>query len=237
MRTMATLAVFLFGSLGSAAEAQTSYEGEGDFGSASYESGLDPAWGVAPSSNSSTQRRMFGGFDLGVPVIVDVDRDLVRPGVNLHGQGGLDLGYVAFFVHGGWRWIPIDYDRAAKAGQTQYAGGGREPLSNPYFGLGVRGQIPNRSRLLPYASASFDFNFWNLDETDIQCTGYYYWWCSEYDVYRFSPGFSGRVGTAIEIRDSFYLDLGMGVSMTFEGNFFESNQAWLEPFIGVMQRL
>jgi hypothetical protein len=85
---------------------------------------------------------------------------------------------------------------------------------------------------------SFDFNFWNFNETDVACIGgYYSWWCSSYNVYKFTPGFTGRVGAAIEVRNGLYVDLGVNVSMTFAGDFFESNQTWVEPFLGVMQRI
>jgi hypothetical protein len=210
-----------------------------DFGSAEYKGQLDPAWQAsAPSSSPpvAPASRMFGGIDLGVPIMLDVNHDLVRPGVNLHAQGGLDLGYVAFFLHGGWRWVPIDFDRAADNGHPEYSGEGRDPLKNPYFGLGVRGQIPNRTRLLPYASASFDFNWWHFQETEVACGGYYYWWCADYEVYHFTPGFSGRVGTAIYLKQGVYVDLGMAVSMSFEGDFFAKNQMWLEPFAGLLFR-
>jgi hypothetical protein len=237
MRWTAPWVALLLGFICSPTLAQS---GDGDFGSSSYQSGLDPAWGVTPTSSSGAavmRPRTFGSFDLGVPILLDVDRDLLRPGVNLHGQGGLDLGYVAFFVHGGWRWFPVDFDRAADAGQLQYSGGGRHPLKNPYFGLGARVQVPNRSPVIPYASVSFDFNFWNFNQTDVVCVGYYGWYCGTYDVYEFTPGFSGRLGAAIEVRNGLYVDVGVNVSMSFEGDFFEENQSWVEPFLGVMQRI
>jgi hypothetical protein len=245
MRPTAPWVALLLGFICSPTLAQSgplAYEGDGDFGSSSYQSGLDPAWGVTPTTTSSgpsfMRPRSFGAFDLGVPVLLNVDHDLLRPGVDLHAQGGVDLGYVAFFVHGGWRWFPVDFDRATSAGNAQYSGNGREPLKNPYFGLGVRVQVPNQSRVLPYASGSFDFNFWNFNETGVACaTGYYSWWCTDYNVYRFTPGFSGRVGAAVEVRNGLYIDLGVNVSMTFQGDFFEENQVWVEPFLGVMQRI
>jgi hypothetical protein len=210
-----------------------------DFSSPEYKAGLDPAWGVSMSGEAPPivpRGRTFGGFDLGVPLLLDVNHDLIRPGANLHVQGGIDLGYVAFFVHGGWRWVPVDFDRAAKHGHPEYEGGGRDPLSNPYFGFGVRGQIPNRTRLMPYASASFDFNFWHFRETDIVCGGYYYWWCNDYNVYEFTPGFSGRLGLAVYLGQGLYVDLGMGLSMSFQGEFFSKNQTWIEPFLGLAYR-
>lgn len=179
---------------------------------------------------------MFGSFDLGVPVVLDVDRALIRPGANLHVQGGLDLGYVAIFLHGGWRWIPVDFDRASK-GKPEYEGEGRDPLKNPYFGLGVRLQVPNRSRLIPYVSAAVDFNWWNFRESSAACSGgYYYWYCNDYNVYRFTPGFSGRVGSLVHVRHGVYVDFGLGVSMSFEGDFFDRNEVWMEPFLGVAYR-
>jgi hypothetical protein len=209
-----------------------------DFSSPSYQSQLDPAWGVSPGEGPPIvpPSRMYGGFDLGVPLMLDVNHDLIRPGANLHAQGGIDLGYVGFFLHGGWRWIPVDFDRAADNGHPEYAGEGRDPVSNPYFGLGVRGQIPNRSPVMPYASVSFDFNFWHFRETDVVCGGYYYWWCADYDVYHFTPGFTGRVGLAVYITQGVYVDFGMATSMSFEGDFFGDNQMWIEPFVGVLTR-
>jgi hypothetical protein len=220
---------------GSHAAAQSSVE---DFESSSYQEQLDPALGVEPQYARSRPRyTAYSGADIGVPVVLNVDHDLIRPGANLHVQGGLDLNYFAAFLHGGWRWVPIDYGRAAEANNTTYGTDGRTPLKNGYFGLGLRGQVPNRSRVLPYASVSFDFNFWNLNEEDVACVGYNYWYCYEYDVYRFTPGFSGRVGTAIELGNSVYVDFGVGLSMSFEGDFFDRNESWVEPYVGVMRRM
>jgi hypothetical protein len=207
---------------------------------ASADEPLDPAWGVSepdPLAEAYEPRprySMFGAVDLGVPIVLDTE-DIVRPGVNLHAQGGMEFNYIAGFVHGGFRWIPIDFDKASS--QANYDGSGRSPLKNGYFGLGVRFQVPNRSRVLPYLSGSFDFNFWNFHEEEVVCTGYYYWWCTESDKYRFTPGFSGRAGVAVRASGSFFVDLGLGASMSFQGDFFDKNQVWLEPFIGVTQRL
>ena len=172
----------------------------------------------------------------GVPLLLDVNHDLIRPGVNLHAQGGMDLGYVGFFLHGGFRFVPVDFDRAAENGHPEYAGEGRDPLKNPYFGFGVRAQVPNRSRVMPFASVSFDFNFWNFHESDVVCGGYYYWWCADYDVYRFTPGFTGRAGLAIYLLQGAYVELGMAAAMSFEGDFFTENQSWIEPFLGLLYR-
>jgi hypothetical protein len=208
-----------------------------DFQSPAYQSQLDPAWGVTPTTSKAEPRySAFASFDVGVPLMLDVDRDLVRPGANLHAQGGLDFNYLSVFLHGGWRWVPVDFDRAADHGANTYGQTGRTPLKNPYFGLGVRAQIPNASIFLPYASMAFDFNFWNFRETAVSCGGYYYWWCSGYDVYRFTPGFSWRVGTGIEVAQSIYIDTGLGISLSFEGQFFDQTHSWLEPYLGLLHR-
>jgi hypothetical protein len=191
-----------------------------------------PAPPKAPT-RSRIQLRSFGAFDVGMPLVLDVDRNLIRPGVNLHMRGGLDIGYVAFFAHGGWRAIPVDFERSAENGHPEYAGEGRDPLQNISFGFGLQGQIPNRTRVLPYLGASFDFNFWHFRESAVACGGYYYWYCANYNVYEFAPGLSGRLGMAVDMARGVYLDLALGMSMSFEGEFFERNEVWLEPFVGV----
>ena len=211
-----------------------------DFSSAEYRKGLDPAWGVSPPPGAvpvRPPRSTFGSFSLGVPIAMNVDRDFVRPGATLHAEGGLDLGYVGFFLHGGFRWFPVDFDRAADNGHTEYNGYGRDPLRNPHFGFGVKAQLPNRSRVMPYISTAFDFNFWHMYQTQTVCTGYWYWWCGNYDVYEFSPGFSGKVGSAVHIAGGFYVDIGLDISMSFEGKFFDRNEWWMEPFVGVLHRM
>jgi hypothetical protein len=186
---------------------------------------------------SRWRRSPFGSFDIGVPIVLDNDPDLIRPGANLHAQGGIDIGYLSFFAHGGWRWIPVDFDRAAKNGHPEYEGEGRDPLKNPYFGLGLRAQVPNDTPLLPYLSASFDFNFWNFRESDRACAGgYYYWYCANSSVYRFTPGFSGRVGTSVDLKRGINIDFGLGASMSFKGDFFDRSEVWLEPYAGVGYR-
>ena len=55
-------------------------------------------------------------------------------------------------------------------------------------------------------------------------------------MYRFSPGFTGRLGAAIEIGAMTYVDLGVGLSMSFPGDFWDRNEKWIEPYIGFMHR-
>lgn len=180
--------------------------------------------------------RQFGQFTLGVPIVLDTDRNLIRPGATLYGAGGLEFDWIAVFFDGGFRWVPVDFDRAANAGETQYAGYGREPLKNFFFGPGIRFQIPNLNKVLPYVSGAFDFNFFNFRETAVACGGIYYWWCTAYNVWKFAPGFSGRVGVAVQVKSGVYVDLGAQLSMSFQGNFFPSNVSWVEPFVGITGR-
>jgi len=204
-----------------------------------YEPVYQPAPAPAPykaPARSRLRTTLFGGLDVGVPIMLDVDRNLIRPGGNIHFQGGVDIGYLGFFAHGGWRGIPVDFERAAEHGHPEYEGEGRDHLSNLYFGFGLMGQLPNRTRFLPYLSASFDFNFWHFRETAVACGGYYYWVCNDYSVYKFTPGFTGRVGTAFDVAGGWYLDAGLGMAMTFEGQFFDDKEVWLEPFAGMSYR-
>jgi hypothetical protein len=179
----------------------------------------------------------FVGLTVGVPIMLNTDSELIRPGGDFNVQGGINFGYVGAFLHGGWRFIPVDFDRALDAGIDTYDRTGRDRLKNPYFGFGVRGQVPNRSRFVPYLSGAFDFNFWNFRESAVACGGYGYWWCGSYDVYRFTPGFTGRIGTTIALGRHTSIDAGLGMTMSFEGNFFESNQSWVEPYLGVVHRM
>ena len=184
-----------------------------------------------------TQPKFYGLMAIGVPIFLDVNHELMRPGANLRFEGGLDLRYVAFFLDFGFRWTPVDFPRYTSAsGDTTYAGYGRSPMRSFYFGPGLRIQYPDAGRILPYASVALDLNWWNFWESGVSCGGYYYWYCSSYSVYRFTPGFSGRLGAAIEIGAMTYVDLGFGLSMSFPGSFFDRNEKWIEPYIGFMHR-
>jgi hypothetical protein len=82
-------------------------------------------------------------------------------------------------------------------------------------------------------------NFWNFAETAVGCG---YWYCSTYSVYRFTPGFTGRAGTAFNIKESgVYIDVGFQYSFTGPGNFFPNTGSriagwWLQPYVGVLVR-
>jgi hypothetical protein len=161
---------------------------------------------------------------IGVPIVLDVPRDVVRPGANVFFFGGADFGF--FIVGGdlGLQWTPIDLNSA-----------GRRPLTRIYFSApDIRFQIPNLNVALPYISAAFDMNFWNFAETTVGCG---YWYCSTVSVYRFTPGFTGKAGVAFNVKDSgVHIDVAFQYSFTGKGSFFEETGWWLAPVIGVLVR-
>jgi hypothetical protein len=172
---------------------------------------------------------------IGVPIILDVPRDIVRPGANVFFFGGADFG---FFVIGGdlgLQWNPIDFGTGyIPPGSTQVLSG-RNPLTRIYLSAPeIRFQAPDWGAVMPYVSFAFDMNFWNFRETAVGCG---WWYCSTYDVYRFTPGFTGKGGVGFNVKDSsVYIDVGFQYSFTGKGNFFEETGWWLSPYAGVIVR-
>jgi hypothetical protein len=164
---------------------------------------------------------------IGVPIFLDVPREEVRPGANIFFFGGADFGFFILGGATGLQWNPVDLNEIV-------VNGGRSPLSRIYLSLPeVRFQIPDLKVVLPYISGSFDMNFWNFVETDIACG---YWYCSSYNVYRFTPGFTGKAGLGFEIKGGVYIDAGFQYSFTGKGKFFTENEWWLAPYFGVLVR-
>lgn len=170
------------------------------------------------------------GLSIGVPIVLDVPRDVVRPGANLNFFGGADFGWFVIGGDAGLQWTPIDLNSGAVPGAT-----GRKPLTRIYLTLPeVRFQVPDLKVALPYISGAFDMNFWNFAETAVGCG---YWYCSTYSVYRFTPGFTGKAGVAFDINESgVHIDVGFQYSFTGKGNFFDQSGWWLSPFVGVLVR-
>ena len=172
------------------------------------------------------------GLSIGVPIVLNVNRDNVRPGANINFFGGADFG---FFVIGGdlgLQWNPIDLN-GINAGGVQLSG--RHPLTRIYLSVPeVRFQIPNLKVVLPYITGAFDMNFWNFAETTVGCG---YWYCSQVSVYRFTPGFTGKAGLGFNINESgVHIDMGFQYSFTGKGNFFDQSGWWLAPYVGVLVR-
>ncbi|MCZ6807282.1 MAG: hypothetical protein O7F08_10040, partial [Deltaproteobacteria bacterium] len=94
-------------------------------------------------------------------------------------------------------------------------------------------QVPDLKVVLPYISGAFDMNFWNFRETETGCNFYY---CSNFSVYRFTPGFTGRAGLGLEVKHGIYIDMGLRYSFTGKGDFFQQSRWWLTPYVGVLVR-
>ena len=173
------------------------------------------------------------GLSIGVPIVLNVPRETVRPGANINFFGGADFGWFVIGGDAGLQWNPIDLNGVVVGG---VALSGRNPLTRIYLSAPeVRFQVPDLKVVLPYITGSFDMNFWNFAETGVSCGGIY-WYCGQYSVYRFTPGFTGKVGAAFEVKGGVYIDVGFQYSFTGKGNFFSESGWWLSPFVGVLVR-
>ena len=172
---------------------------------------------------------------IGVPIALDAPRDIVRPGANIFFFGGADFGFFVIGGDVGLQWIPIDFGTGFIPPGTSTSLSGRNPLTRIYLSLPeVRFQVPDLKVVLPYITGSFDMNFWNFAETAVGCG---YWYCSQYSVYRFTPGFTGKAGVGFNINDSgVHIDMGFQYSFTGKGNFFDQSGWWLAPYVGVLIR-
>jgi hypothetical protein len=168
------------------------------------------------------------GLSIGVPIVLNVPRDIVRPGANINFFGGADFGWFVIGGDAGLQWNPIDLNGVPGVS------GGRHPLTRIYLSLPeVRFQVPDLKVVLPYITGSFDMNFWNFAETQVGCG---YWYCSQYSVYRFTPGFTGKAGLGFHVKGGVYIDAGFQYSFTGKGNFFAQSGWWLAPYVGVLIR-
>jgi len=177
------------------------------------------------------ERGLIGAFNVGVPVMLDVDKDVVRPGADLYGFGGMDMEYVAFGLGAGAMWTPIESNNIPGAAPGSVYG--RSPMTRLYFSPEVRVQLPNKSPLVPYLGVTFDANWWRIHATEVVCGAFY---CRAYAVFLFTPGMTAKLGLAIEISDGTYIDVGMKYSLSGPGNFFPNRQQWVTPYIGVLFR-
>jgi hypothetical protein len=188
----------------------------------------EPAYAPPPTPKVSSHRGFQGGFNIGVPIFLDVDKDVVRPGADLHAFGGYDIGYAMFGLDLGAMWTPIDLNKVPGA-----INGGRSPVTRLYFSPEVRVQVPNKSPILPYLAATFDVNWWRFKETGVVCG---YWYCAQVKVFRFTPGFTGKFGIAFRVSQGTYIDLGIKYSLSGAGDFFLRREQWVTPYLGVLIR-
>ena len=175
------------------------------------------------------QLRFQGGVDVGVPIFLDVDRDVVKPGASFTGWGGLDIGWFVVEMGFGLQWQIINTDAVEEFIRTN----GLQPLIRIHFSPGVRFQIPTIDAVLPYITGVFDANLWQFESFGNECPFYY---CRDEGRARFAPGFTGKVGIGIHLKKAVFLDVGMKYSLSGPGNFFNRTEWWLEPFIGFIYR-
>ena len=185
-------------------------------------------WVQQPQEKKGLDVGFTWSLGIGVPIVLNVPRENVRPGANIFFFGGADFGYFIIGGDVGLQWNPIDLNGVPGLS-------GRQPLSRIYLSAPeVRFQIPDLKVVLPYITGSFDMNFWNFRETAVGCG---YWYCSQYSVYRFTPGFTGKAGLGFNIKESgVYIDVGFQYSFTGKGNFFEESGWWLAPYVGILAR-
>ncbi|MEM7436066.1 MAG: hypothetical protein AAF436_12995 [Myxococcota bacterium] len=172
--------------------------------------------------------RVIAGALVGVPIFLDNDRDVVRPGGEMSAWVGLDIGWLVFSGIFGASWTPIDLG-AVDGGE----GFGRNPLSRIFISPEVRIQVPAKAAI-PYISGTFDANWWrHRDPQGLDCG---IWYCERRTRFSFAPGFTGKAGLAIRVGERIYLDAGMKASLTGAGSFFDSSEWWLTPFLGITYR-
>lgn len=187
---------------------------------------------LAASASAQERRvdlRFQGGVKLGVPLFLNVDRDIVKPGASITGWGGFDIGWVVFDFALGLQWTPIDTNNIPDIVQPT----GFEPLIRWFFSPGVRFQVPTIDAVLPYVTAAFDVNMFSLAALAADCNWYY---CRDDGRAQFTPGFTGKAGLGIHLKKAMYLDIGFQYSMSGQGQFFDRSQWWLEPFVGFIYR-
>lgn len=184
-----------------------------------------------PKEQVSAHRGFQGGFNIGVPIWLEVDTSVVRPGADLHFFGGYDIGYAMFGIDLGAMWTPIDLNGAP--GVPPGSNPGRSPLTRLYFAPEVRVQVPNNTLILPYVAVTFDINWWHFKETGIACN---FWYCTQVSVFRFTPGFTAKFGIAFRIKQGAHIDLGAKYSLSGTGDFFVRREHWVTPYLGFFFR-
>ena len=173
----------------------------------------------------------IGAFSLGVPVWLNADRNVVRPGADLTAFGGVDIGYAAFGLSAGAMWTPLNIYNIP--GVPPNSGYERTPMTRLYFAPEVRVQVPNKSPIMPYIGVTFDANWWRVKETEIVCGVYY---CTRRAIFRFTPGMTAKLGVAFQVSNGSYIDLGVKYSLSGSGNFFYQREQWLTPYVGMLFR-
>jgi hypothetical protein len=158
---------------------------------------------------------------LDVPIFL-TNADIVRPGVGAHLRFGWEFAYLVPQVSLGISTNFLDDEVFVV-----------DNLNAFWATLGVRLQILNRSRFVPVVDAGLRLQFWNYSGTD--AFGAYA------EDYRFEPGITLGGGLAIELTQSFGLEVGVQATVTFPisdifteppGIFEPTTQVFLMPYLG-----
>ncbi len=171
-----------------------------------------------------------GAFNIGVPIWLKVDSNVVRPGADLNIFGAYDMGYVAFGLGAGVMWTPINFYNIPESTGVGYE---RKPLTRLYLAPELRVQIPNNTPMMPYFGITFDANWWRVAQTDIVCGAFY---CRKAAVFLFSPGMTAKFAIAFRVLSGTYLDIGIKYSLSGPGQFFTRREQWITPYFGMLFR-
>ncbi len=174
-----------------------------------------------------------GAFHIGVPILLNVDRNVVRPGADLYVFGGYDIGYLVFGISAGAMWTPIDFSNIPEANPA--IGYDRRPMTRLYLSPELRIQVPNNTPMLPHLGITFDANWWRVAATDIVC-GWYY--CTRTAVFTFTPGMTATFGLAFDVTGGLgtHIDIGVKYGLSGKGSFFTRREQWIAPYIGMLFR-
>ncbi|MBW1831207.1 MAG: hypothetical protein JRJ10_05830, partial [Deltaproteobacteria bacterium] len=195
----------------------------------------NPVGQYPPPSSAEQQayhRGYQGAFTLGVPVFLNVDKNVVRPGADLNFFGGYDIGYAVFGLALGAMWTPMNLYNIPGA-TVAYD---RSPMTRLYLAPEFRVQVPNNTPILPYLGVTFDANWWRVKETEIVCGGIYYYYCARVAVFRFTPGMTVKLGMAFRVSTGSYIDVGVKYSLSGTGSFFFRREQWITPYLGILFR-
>lgn len=178
-------------------------------------------WGPNPPPPTVRQQIQLGGH-IGIPSFFTDNRHVTSTGFQAEAHLGLDLGYIVPLLRIGWQWHDVNID-------PRY----QDSLERFWFAIGARLEGHNDTIVTPFLEGAVDFNWWSLSfEQDVVCGTYY---CYTTAVYHFAPGVSGRLGLQIEVGQyqQAAIELGGELGMSFPGDVFVGDQAWIGPFFGV----
>lgn len=178
-----------------------------------YQDPNDP--NQAPPERERPGRQLSLALD--VPIFLTNAAD-IRTGVGAHLRFGYEFGVVVPQIKIGISTNFLSGDAERLTGATN--------LNAVWASVGVRLQILNRSRFVPVIDAGLRLQFWNYPDAFVATE------------YLFEPGIAVGGGLAIEITESFGLEVGaelvvaFPVSDAFVGYENDGTQFFLMPHLG-----